>query len=153
MIRSAIAKRLVSSNSSSSSSTSSSGWSWLCQKTSSSRSSSSLVGQCLNDDDNNNKKLEFEFDGIGKTSKSSSSRWFHSASLGGGGGLPSSMRAAVFREPNKPLTIEEFHIPRPKSGEILLKTKGILYMTSNSLVFGFWNCYYHLFLISLFTFQ
>lgn len=154
MIRSAIAKRLVSSNSSSSSS-SSPGWSWLCQKTtsSSSRSSSSLVGQCLNDDNNNNKKLEFEFDGIEKTSKSSSSRWFHSASLGGGGGLPSSMRAAVFREPNKPLTIEEFHIPRPKSGEILLKTKGILYMTSNSLVFGFWNCYYHLFLISLFTFQ
>lgn len=125
MIRSAIAKRLVSSNSSSSSSSSSSGWSWLCQKTSSSssRSSSSLVGQCLKDDNNNNKKLEFEFDGIEKTSKSSSSRWFHSASLGGGGGLPSSMRAAVFREPNQPLTIEEFHIPRPKSGEILLKTK------------------------------
>ncbi|KAH0987899.1 hypothetical protein GBA52_015076 [Prunus armeniaca] len=123
MIRSAIAKRLVSSNSSSSSS-SSSGWSWLCQKTSSSsRSSSSLVGQCLNDDNNNNKKLEFEFDGIERTSKSSSSRWFHSASLGTGGGLPSSMRAAVFREPNQPLTIEEFHIPRPKSGEILLKTK------------------------------
>ncbi|XP_050373767.1 uncharacterized protein LOC126791333 [Argentina anserina] len=38
-------------------------------------------------------------------------------------GLPSYMRAAVFWEPNKPLTIEEFHIPRPKSGEILIKTK------------------------------
>jgi len=33
------------------------------------------------------------------------------------------MRGAVYREPNKPLTIEEFHIPRPKSNEILIKTK------------------------------
>ncbi|XP_050379660.1 uncharacterized protein LOC126797006 [Argentina anserina] len=32
------------------------------------------------------------------------------------------MRAAVFWKPNKPLTIEEFHIPRPKSSEILIKT-------------------------------
>lgn len=43
----------------------------------------------------------------------------------GGVGLPSYMRGAVFREPNKPLTIEEFHIPRPKAGELLIKTKGI----------------------------
>lgn len=42
----------------------------------------------------------------------------------GGVGLPSYMRGAVFREPNKPLTIEEFHIPRPKAGELLIKTKG-----------------------------
>ena len=42
----------------------------------------------------------------------------------GGVGLPSYMRAAVFREPNKPLTIEEFQIPRPKAGEVLIKTKG-----------------------------
>ncbi|KAI4336496.1 hypothetical protein L6164_015018 [Bauhinia variegata] len=47
---------------------------------------------------------------------------FHS--IGGGGGLPSYMRAAVFWEPNKPLTIEEFRIPRPKTGEILIRTKG-----------------------------
>ncbi|XP_031262825.1 uncharacterized protein LOC116120996 [Pistacia vera] len=33
------------------------------------------------------------------------------------------MRGAVFWEPNKPLTIEEFHLPRPKAGEILIKTK------------------------------
>lgn len=39
-------------------------------------------------------------------------------------GGSSYMRAAVFWEPNKPLTIEEFHMPRPKSGEILIKTKG-----------------------------
>lgn len=38
-------------------------------------------------------------------------------------GGSSYMRAAVFWEPNKPLTIEEFHMPRPKSGEILIKTK------------------------------
>ncbi|XP_004503868.1 uncharacterized protein [Cicer arietinum] len=41
-----------------------------------------------------------------------------------GVGLPSYMRGAVYREPNKPLTIEEFHIPRPKAGELLIKTKG-----------------------------
>ncbi|XP_010521416.1 PREDICTED: uncharacterized protein LOC104800311 [Tarenaya hassleriana] len=33
------------------------------------------------------------------------------------------MRGAVFWEPNKPLTIEEFHIPRPKANEVLIKTK------------------------------
>ncbi|MED6168174.1 hypothetical protein PIB30_009391 [Stylosanthes scabra] len=40
-----------------------------------------------------------------------------------GAGLPSYMRGAVYWEPNKPLTIEEFHIPRPKAGELLIKTK------------------------------
>jgi Zn-dependent alcohol dehydrogenase len=35
------------------------------------------------------------------------------------------MRGAVYWEPNKPLTIEEFHIPRPKAGELLIKTKGM----------------------------
>jgi Zn-dependent alcohol dehydrogenase len=34
------------------------------------------------------------------------------------------MRGTVFWEPNKPLTMEEFHIPRPKAGEVLIKTKG-----------------------------
>ncbi|KAJ1387773.1 Polyketide synthase, enoylreductase domain [Sesbania bispinosa] len=49
---------------------------------------------------------------------------FHSQAVGGGGaGLPSYMRGAVYWEPNKPLTIEEFHIPRPKAGEVLIKTK------------------------------
>ncbi|RWR84680.1 alcohol dehydrogenase [Cinnamomum micranthum f. kanehirae] len=38
-------------------------------------------------------------------------------------GGPSFMRGTVFWEPNKPLTIEEFHMPRPKAGEILIKTK------------------------------
>ncbi len=48
------------------------------------------------------------------------------SSVGGVGvGLPSYMRGAVFWEPNKPLTIEDFRMPRPKSGEILIKTKGI----------------------------
>jgi len=52
---------------------------------------------------------------------------FHSQSGGGGGGgggLPSYMRGAVYWEPNKPLSIEEFHMPRPKAGEVLIKTKG-----------------------------
>ncbi|CAL5214660.1 unnamed protein product [Lathyrus oleraceus] len=50
---------------------------------------------------------------------------FHSETVAGGGGagLPSYMRGAVYWEPNKPLTIEEFHIPRPKAGELLIKTK------------------------------
>lgn len=49
---------------------------------------------------------------------------FHSEAVAGGGaGLPSYMRGAVFWEPNKPLTIEEFHMPRPKAGEVLIKTK------------------------------
>lgn len=42
-----------------------------------------------------------------------------------GGGLPSYMRAYVYWEPNKPLTMEEFNIPHPKPGEVLIKTKGM----------------------------
>ncbi|KAK3010005.1 hypothetical protein RJ639_012717 [Escallonia herrerae] len=38
-------------------------------------------------------------------------------------GGPSYMRGAVFWEPNKPLTFEDFHMPRPKSGEVLIRTK------------------------------
>ncbi|KAJ8504076.1 hypothetical protein OPV22_004962 [Ensete ventricosum] len=38
-------------------------------------------------------------------------------------GGPSFMRGTVFWEPNRPLTIEEFHMPKPKAGEILIKTK------------------------------
>ncbi|CAI0405310.1 unnamed protein product [Linum tenue] len=34
------------------------------------------------------------------------------------------MRGAVFWDPSRPLTIEEFHMPRPKAGELLIKTKG-----------------------------
>ncbi|CAL9179314.1 unnamed protein product, partial [Musa hybrid cultivar] len=38
-------------------------------------------------------------------------------------GGPSFMRGTVFWEPNRPLTIEEFHMPKPKAGELLIKTK------------------------------
>lgn len=38
-------------------------------------------------------------------------------------GGPSYMKGFVFWEPNKPLSIEEFHMPRPKAGEVLIKTK------------------------------
>lgn len=48
---------------------------------------------------------------------------FHSQGVGGDA-LPSYMRGAVYWEPNKPLTIEEFNMPRPKAGEVLIKTKG-----------------------------
>ncbi|WOL16079.1 hypothetical protein Cni_G24861 [Canna indica] len=59
----------------------------------------------------------------------SSRRWFSSGvdGIAAAGynvaGGPSFMRGTVFWEPNRPLTIEEFHMPRPKSGEILIKTK------------------------------
>jgi Zn-dependent alcohol dehydrogenase len=33
------------------------------------------------------------------------------------------MRGAVFWEPGRPLTLEEFQMPRPKAGELLIKTK------------------------------
>ncbi|XP_031109036.1 uncharacterized protein LOC116013427 isoform X2 [Ipomoea triloba] len=52
-----------------------------------------------------------------KTFSSDSASAYH---LQGG---PSHMRAAVFWEPNKPLTLEDFHIPRPKANEVLIKTK------------------------------
>lgn len=39
------------------------------------------------------------------------------------------MRGAVFWEPNKPLTFEDFHMPRPKANEVLIKTKGTLIHT------------------------
>ncbi|KAK4353536.1 hypothetical protein RND71_025730 [Anisodus tanguticus] len=38
-------------------------------------------------------------------------------------GGPSHMRAVVFWEPGKPLTFEDFHMPRPKANEVLIKTK------------------------------
>ncbi|PSS24094.1 Succinate-semialdehyde dehydrogenase [Actinidia chinensis var. chinensis] len=53
-------------------------------------------------------------------SSSSSSPSKSSYHLSGG---PSHMRGIVFWEPNKPLSIEDFHMPRPKAGEILIKTK------------------------------
>ena len=38
-------------------------------------------------------------------------------------GGPAYMRGAVFWEANKPLSIEDFNMPRPKAGEVLIKTK------------------------------
>ncbi|KAL6219736.1 hypothetical protein ACLB2K_007495 [Fragaria x ananassa] len=93
MIRSAIARRLSSSSSSS--------YAWLTTTTKSSSSSLDLVDQTLH--------------GFQKRSTCSSPT--------PPVGLPSYMTAAVFWEPNKPLSFEEFHIPRPKSGELLIKTK------------------------------
>lgn len=55
------------------------------------------------------------------SSSSSSNISAPSYHLSGG---PSYMKGAVFWEPNKPLTFEDFHMPRPKAGEILIKTKG-----------------------------
>lgn len=40
-------------------------------------------------------------------------------------GGPSYMRAAVFWNPAQPITLEDFHMPRPKANEVLIKTKGI----------------------------
>lgn len=74
----------------------------------------SLYHGCVNDSDNNGKiNAAFGDNDHMKISKSS----YHVNS----GGF---MRGAVFWEPNKPLTIEEFQMPRPKAGEVLIKTKG-----------------------------
>ncbi|RWW54548.1 hypothetical protein BHE74_00038872 [Ensete ventricosum] len=52
-------------------------------------------------------------------------------------GGPSFMRGTVFWEPNRPLTIEEFHMPKPKAGEILIKTKGHGWILRFQFVFAF----------------
>lgn len=57
-------------------------------------------------------------------SKTSSFSTIASSSYHLNGG-PSYMRGAVFWEPNKPLTFEDFEMPRPKVNEVLIKTKGI----------------------------
>ncbi|CAK9163701.1 unnamed protein product [Ilex paraguariensis] len=59
---------------------------------------------------------------VSSKSGESSSSSISSASYHLSGG-PSYMRGAVFWEPNKPLTFEDFHMPRPKAGEVLIKTK------------------------------
>ena len=41
------------------------------------------------------------------------------------GSLPSTMKAAVFWEPGRPMSIEELQMPRPKIGEVLIKTRGM----------------------------
>ncbi|CAL5347594.1 unnamed protein product [Camellia sinensis] len=57
---------------------------------------------------------------VSSSSSSPSSPSASSYHLNGG---PSYMRGVMFTEPNKPLSIEEFHMPRPKAGEVLIKTK------------------------------
>lgn len=63
---------------------------------------------------------------LGRLSAGSASRGRFLSSDASGyhlGNGPSSMRAAVFWEPGRPLSIEDFHMPRPKAGEVLIKTK------------------------------
>ncbi|KAB1208920.1 hypothetical protein CJ030_MR6G000786 [Morella rubra] len=80
-----------------------------------------------NPTENNDNKI------VGNGGGVNSYRCYSHASSVGGVGLPSYMRAAVFWEPNKPLTIEELRMPRPKSGEILIKTKACVCKSN-------WNC-------------
>ncbi|KAL9235221.1 hypothetical protein vseg_010002 [Gypsophila vaccaria] len=51
----------------------------------------------------------------------SSSLSFSSYNVGGSGS--SYMRGVMFSSPNQPLTFEDFHMPRPKANEVLVKTK------------------------------
>ncbi|GMY12643.1 alcohol dehydrogenase [Fagus crenata] len=69
--------------------------------------------------DNKNKKIVENGVGVGVGGY----RCYSEARPVGGVGLPQYMRGAVYWEPNKPLTIEDFHMPRPKAGELLIKTK------------------------------
>lgn len=38
--------------------------------------------------------------------------------------VPSYMRGSVFWNKDKPITYEDFEMPRPKANEVLIKTKG-----------------------------
>ncbi|KAH6788203.1 GroES-like zinc-binding alcohol dehydrogenase family protein [Perilla frutescens var. hirtella] len=66
----------------------------------------------------------------GSPSYSDRRRWYSSSegtAMSASGynvsGGPSYMRGAVFWEANKPLTFEDFEMPRPKANEVLVKTK------------------------------
>ncbi|KAH6825537.1 GroES-like zinc-binding alcohol dehydrogenase family protein [Perilla frutescens var. hirtella] len=66
----------------------------------------------------------------GSPSYSDRRRWYSSSegtTMSASGynvnGGPSHMRGAVFWEANKPLTFEDFEMPRPKANEVLVKTK------------------------------
>lgn len=54
-------------------------------------------------------------------------------------GGPAHMRGAVFWEVNRPLTIEDFHMPRPKAGEVLIKTKGQISTPLHYVLFLFFS--------------
>ncbi|KAI4369309.1 hypothetical protein MLD38_017764 [Melastoma candidum] len=59
-----------------------------------------------------------------RASSSLLQRGFSSGASGGYHVSPSSfMRGAVFWDPTRPLSLEELRIPRPSSGELLIKTK------------------------------
>ncbi|KAH9625164.1 hypothetical protein KSS87_008766 [Heliosperma pusillum] len=56
------------------------------------------------------------------TIPSHNSSYFSSYNVNNGG-TSSYMRGVMFSGPNQPLTFEDFHMPRPKANEILVKTK------------------------------
>ena len=84
--------------------------------------------------DNTNKKIVENGVGVGVGGY----RCYSEARPVGGVGLPQYMRGAVYWEPNKPLTIEDFHMPRPKAGELLIKTKGGIYILTLLACFVFY---------------
>lgn len=93
-----------------------------CKRLFSSKKNGSVLSSSWLLNRNNNQINKGDNDVIKRSSSSAAAAAaaYHVSSGG-------SMRGLVFWETNKPLTIEEFNMPRPKAGEILIKTKGVLF--------------------------
>ncbi|GAY38643.1 hypothetical protein CUMW_038260 [Citrus unshiu] len=89
-----------------------------CKRLFSSKKNGSVLSSSWLLNRNNNQINKGDNDVIKRSSSSAAAAAaaYHVSSGG-------SMRGLVFWETNKPLTIEEFNMPRPKAGEILIKTK------------------------------
>lgn len=97
-----------------------------CKRLFSSKKNGSVLSSSWLLNRNNNQINKGDNDVI-KRSPSSSSAAAAAAAAAYHVSSGGSMRGLVFWETNKPLTIEEFNMPRPKAGEILIKTKGVLF--------------------------
>ncbi|ESR39669.1 hypothetical protein CICLE_v10025619mg [Citrus x clementina] len=93
-----------------------------CKRLFSSKKNGSVLSSSWLLNRNNNQINKGDNDVI-KRSPSSSSAAAAAAAAAYHVSSGGSMRGLVFWETNKPLTIEEFNMPRPKAGEILIKTK------------------------------
>lgn len=96
-----------------------------CKRLVSSKENGSLLSSSWLLNRNNNQITNGNNDVIKRPPPPSSSSSLSSSSAAAAYHVSSGgyMRGLVFWETNKPLTIEEFNMPRPKAGEILIKTK------------------------------
>lgn len=94
-----------------------------CKRLFSSKKNGSVLSSSWLSNRNNNQINKGDNDVIKRSSSSSAAAAAAAYHVSSGG----YMRGLVFWETNKPLTIEEFNMPRPKAGEILIKTKGVFF--------------------------